>query len=300
MLKQLPEYHDASIVRTRDPEVIAKADIVVDVGAVYDPSTHRYDHHQREFTGTFDDHHKTRLSSAGLVYKHFGRRVIASLTSNAPEATIELIFQKLYDDFIEGIDGIDNGVNEYPAEVKANYKVMTDLGARVGWLNPAWNETGIDLDARFTEAMAITGHDFSHFVNYFSKSWLPARTVVESALKERFNVHPSGEIIVLDQFCPWKGHLEGLEKELNIFGTVKYAIFQDSGSSWRVQCMSVSSESFDNRKSLPERWWGKRDADLSTLSGIPGCIFIHATGFIGGAQTKESALRMAIAGLEAK
>lgn len=91
MLKQLPEYADANIVRTRDPAVIAKADIVVDVGAVYDPETHRYDHHQREFTGTFDDKHKIRLSSAGLVYKHFGRRVLNTLYTGQPEATIELV-----------------------------------------------------------------------------------------------------------------------------------------------------------------------------------------------------------------
>lgn len=91
MLKQLPEYKDANIVRTRDPAVIAKADIVVDVGAVYDADTHRYDHHQREFTGTFDDKHKIRLSSAGLVYKHFGRRVLNALFAEQSEATTELV-----------------------------------------------------------------------------------------------------------------------------------------------------------------------------------------------------------------
>jgi len=210
------------------------------------------------------------------------------------------LYQKLYNDFIEGIDGIDNGVNEYPADVKSNYKVMTDLGARVGWLNPAWNETGVDLDARFSQAMAMTGVDFTQFVQYNAKAWLPAREVVEEAIKKRFEVHPSGEVIVLSTFCPWKSHLSDLEEEQHITGVIKYAVFQDSSASWRVQCMSVSPDSFDNRKSLPEPWWGKRDADLSNISGIPGCIFIHATGFIGGAQTKDSALKLAFAGLEAK
>ena len=37
LLRQTDEYKDASIVRTRDPEIIDKGDIVVDVGAVYDP-----------------------------------------------------------------------------------------------------------------------------------------------------------------------------------------------------------------------------------------------------------------------
>jgi uncharacterized UPF0160 family protein len=46
-------------------------DIVVDVGGVYSPEKHRYDHHQRGFTEVFGfgGFEKTKLSSAGLVYK---------------------------------------------------------------------------------------------------------------------------------------------------------------------------------------------------------------------------------------
>ena len=47
MLRKLPEFSDANIVRTRNQEVLETCDIVVDVGGVYDPSKHRYDHHQR-------------------------------------------------------------------------------------------------------------------------------------------------------------------------------------------------------------------------------------------------------------
>ena len=47
LLKMLPEYKDAEIVRTRNPQLLAKCDIVVDVGGVYDAAKHRYDHHQR-------------------------------------------------------------------------------------------------------------------------------------------------------------------------------------------------------------------------------------------------------------
>lgn len=47
MLRQIPEYAQAKVVRTRDSETLDKCDIVVDVGGVYDHSTMRYDHHQR-------------------------------------------------------------------------------------------------------------------------------------------------------------------------------------------------------------------------------------------------------------
>lgn len=42
-----------------------------------------------------------------------------------------------------------------------------------------------------------------------------------------------------------------------------------------------------------------RDQDLSDLAGIKGCVFCHSTGFIGGNDTKEGALEMALKSLNA-
>lgn len=46
-----------------------------------------------------------------------------------------------FQEFIEAIDGVDNGVQQYPADMKPKYRMRTDLSARVGWLNPAWNQS---------------------------------------------------------------------------------------------------------------------------------------------------------------
>lgn len=43
-------------------------------------------------------------------------------------------------EFIEAIDGIDNGISQYPADSVARYTNRTDLSTRVSWLNPSWNE----------------------------------------------------------------------------------------------------------------------------------------------------------------
>lgn len=47
------------------------------------------------------------------------------------------------------------------------------------------------------------------------------------------------------------------------------------------------------RLGLLEEWRGIRDEALSKISGLPGCIFVHASGFIGGHYTMEGALAMA-------
>lgn len=53
-----------------------------------------------------------------------------------------------------------------------------------------------------------------------------------------------------------------------------------------------------HRLPLPEAWRGLRDEALSELAGIPGCVFVHASGFIGGNRTREGALEMARRALE--
>ncbi|PWY98396.1 Ni-binding urease accessory protein [Testicularia cyperi] len=299
LLRKLPRFASAPLTRTRDAATIDSGSIVVDVGATYDPAGHRYDHHQRGFEEVFDANHSTKLSSAGLVWKHFGKEILAThlgLTTAAQsndQAIIDLLYLKLYDDFVEAIDGIDNGISQYPSDLKPKYKSRTDLSARVGYLNPSWNEQSdnAQLDARFETASAMAGKEFFERLDYTFKSWLPARQIVVDALNRR--THP--QLLVFDEFASWKDHLFTLEKDLAIAPTERpiYVVYPDESGKWRVQAVPVSPESFVSRKALPEPWRGIRDQALSDLTGIPGCIFVHQSGFIGGNATREGALKMA-------
>ena len=58
-------------------------DVLIDVGGEYDPGACRYDHHQRGFEETFGHGFTTKLSSAGLVYKHYGLEIVAGAASNS-------------------------------------------------------------------------------------------------------------------------------------------------------------------------------------------------------------------------
>lgn len=97
----------------------------------------------------------------------------------------------------------------------------------------------------------------------------------------------------MDNFCPWKEHLYSIEKDASKQGEIKFVLFQDSSSKWRISTVSVTSTSFEFRLGLPEKWRGIRDEELSELTGVPGCIFVHAAGFIGGANTKDAVLQLA-------
>ncbi|OMJ16383.1 UPF0160 protein [Smittium culicis] len=308
MIQLLPEYKASSIIRTRDPNELEKCDIVVDVGGVYDHDSKRYDHHQRSFNETFSPDFKTRLSSAGLIYKHYGKRVIDIVAEGkASPQDIDLLYIKLYKTLIEGFDGVDNGIEQYPADIEPLYENSTSIFNMVKGLNPWWNESDQNYNQRFTKAMDLVGNCLVDKIKYYAHSWLPAREIVLKAYNSRFDVDKSGLIMILDQFCPWESHLFDIEElaendpeafpEINknsaFTSKPLYIIFQDTNGSYRVRAISKKQGSFENRKPLPEQWRGYRDDDLSERSKVKDCIFVHASGFIGGNKTIDGAIEMA-------
>ena len=300
LLTKLPALADAELVRTRDPAEIAKGTVVVDVGAEYRPSAHRYDHHQRGFFETFDAEHKTKLSSAGLVWKHFGKDILAAHMQCADsDERIPTLYRKMYDDFVEAIDGHDNGIPLYPGiSDPPAYRSRTDLSSRISFMNPPWNETWDDADllARFRRASKLAGTEFFERVDDAVESWLPARQLVVDALRARTSFEgadPAGRIVLFERAVVWKSHIFELEEELGITEKPLYVVYPDEANKWRVQAVPVNPESFESRRALPEAWRGIRDEQLSELSGIPQCVFVHQSGFIGGNHTREGALRMA-------
>jgi len=217
-----------------------------------------------------------------------------SLDTSSPE--VNVVYLTLYRNFMEAIDAIDNGVNQWDGDAPPKYLNNTHLSARVGNLNPSWNEDSSDatLAAGFQAAVALTGSEFTSALNYLAKSWLPARALVLADLQGCKEIHPTGEIMKLNSYCPWKEHLYQLEVELGITGQVKYVLYEDEREKkWRIQAVGTAPGSFESRKALPVPWRGLRDADLSGASGIPGGVFVHASGFIGGNDTYEGALEMA-------
>lgn len=157
MLLYTKEYANAVIVRTRNQEVLDQLDIVCDVGGVFDKSKNRFDHHQRSFNMSWTDEEnlpidetlaeqpfKIKLSSAGLIYKYYGKEVLMTIlaevfpdvSSEFSESDIEKIYQKIYKNLILEVDALDNGVKVAKEE---RYWISTNLGMRVSRFNKAWN-----------------------------------------------------------------------------------------------------------------------------------------------------------------
>ena len=108
--------------------------------------------------------------------------------TNKTDPKVSVIFDKVYENFVEEVDAIDNGINV--AEGKQRYAISTNLSSRVGYCNPHWNETcsSDEIDQRFQQAMQLAGGEFMQRVKFYSDIWWPARELVEMALNKRFEV----------------------------------------------------------------------------------------------------------------
>lgn len=324
LLRLLPSYHDASLVRTRDPNKLAACHTVVDVGGEYDSAINRYDHHQRTFNTTFPSH-ATKLSSAGLVYMHFGRAIIAQRTG-LPESDpdVSLLYEKLYTDFVEAFDANDNGIELYDkGQLNGASKRFKEWGVTLASLVSDLNQpvddpllpplipaTSLDItenpqaaeDARFLQASALVGTSFVRKLALAHANWLPARATVLEAYKARLETDASGRVITLPLGgLPWKEHLYRIESDNPDNPSILYVLYPESeekDAKWRIQAVSVSESSFESRRALREEWRGLRDAELSEKAGIPDCVFCHASGFTGGNLTKEGVLQMARKSIE--
>ena len=315
MLKTLPEYQPSTLLRTRDSEKLSTCHTVVDVGGEYEPARHRYDHHQRTFSTTFPAR-STKLSSAGLVYLHFGKPIIALNTGlNIDSEEVNVLWKKIYEEFIEALDAHDNGISAYdPADTRNIQKRFNDtgigLGSLVGDLNWRYEEEDVGLrpdqaqeaeDERFLTASSLMGTTFLRKLRYNHRAWLPARKLVRATYFARTEYDSEGRIMVFARGCPWKDHLFTIEAEHPDEEKVLFVLYPESeheSSKWRIQAVSEGPGSFVNRKSLPKSWCGVRDEELSGIAGIHGCVFAHAAGFIGGNDTRHGALEMAMKAIE--
>ncbi len=254
---------------------------------------------------------------------------------------VELLWEKLYTDFIEALDAQDNGISIYdPAETKNLEKRFYDgglsLGSLVSDLNNSYSDNEEDEeeeekttpsasdapkkpelkkertpaqrqaaeDGRFGQASELMGTTFLRKLTHYHRSWLPARKVIAKAYNPLLTLpHPLNQILALPQPLPWKDHLSTLESaQQPSQPPVLYVVYAESSerdAKWRVQATPVSSDGFESKKALPERWRGLRDDVLDGVTGVPGGVFVHASGFIGGNKTKAGALEMAKRAVEA-
>jgi len=83
-----------------------------------------------------------KLSSAGLIYKHYGREVITNAVKEnwgqeLSKDILDKVHSNLYNKLIVEVDANDNGIAEAD---RMRFKSRTGLADRIARYNPRWGD----------------------------------------------------------------------------------------------------------------------------------------------------------------
>ncbi|MDO9189364.1 MAG: MYG1 family protein [Sulfurimicrobium sp.] len=259
-----------TILRTRDQAQLDAADIVFDVGRVYDPATCRFDHHQLEYKEARGN--GIPFSSFGLIWRELG----TTLCGSAAAAS------RVDRWMVQGVDAVDCGIT---LSKEIPLVTMMSISSAIGGFNPGWQDD-TSPEAR--------NQAFEQAV-----SW--AKTILQNTIRDAMGMEAAravvaqgvlletGQILVLDNDVPWKEVVLGSPSHEQLL----YVVSPDTQTKWHVHTVPEHAGSFRNRKSLPASWAGLDGEELDEVIGMAGCVFCHRARFVAGHRTKDGATEMA-------
>jgi len=256
-------YPSFQLIRTRDLELIGKADIVLDVGGEYDPDAGRFDHHQRGGAGEREN--GIPYSSFGLIWKKYGLEICQGNQDVANSVDSGLV---------STIDAVDCG------HVEGVSKGIS-LSHTISVFNPTWQEES-HFDTCFDEAVTFASRVLARFIAA-SNGGISAKEIVAKAVENA----EDPRVIVLKQYTPWKTTVHRLSDK------ALFVVYPSGSGPWRIQTVPVELGSFEDRKSLPKPWAGLSDQALKDVTGLDDAMFCHNGLFIAGAGSFESIMKMA-------
>jgi uncharacterized UPF0160 family protein len=255
------------MIRTRDEAEIELADIVFDVGGIYDESKNRFDHHQVGGAGKRNG--GIEYASFGLVWKKFGEELAGSKEAQ------EFLDQKL----AAPIDAFDNGfdlVTNKFSNISPYY-----LQHIIFTMHPTWREEQ-NHDEIFKKAVEFAKEVLKREIIQTKDSQL-----AEKEIKAIYEQTKDKRIIVLDQNYPAQYVLHDFPEPLFIIYP------RSTNNYWGVKTVRTDPKTFNNRKNLPSTWAGLRDEELQNITGVPDAVFCHKALFLVVAKTREGAIKLA-------
>ncbi len=258
------------VVRTRDPDAVARADVRVDVGFRDDASTGDFDHHQRGFDSAREN--GVRYASFGLVWREFGARIC-----DGDQAVADAVDETL----VQPVDANDTG-QQLTQGLIAGVRPMT-VNAIIGGFNARWDET-LSADEereRFDAAVALAEGILAREVASAASARRSQRIVLEA-----ISAAPDPRVVELPINAPWK---QVLVPEAADALFVIYPKRQGFG----LEAVPRELGSFENRRDLPATWGGLEGGDLVAATGVEEALFCHAKRFLAVARSRDGIKRLA-------
>jgi uncharacterized UPF0160 family protein len=264
------------LVRTRDRDLIAGADLRIDVGFRDDPATGDFDHHQRSFDRARPN--GVRYASFGLVWREYGARVCGGdeQVAAAVDATL-----------VQSVDAADSG--QRLAELIIDDVHPMTVGGVIGGLNGRWDETltPVEERVRFDQALELARGVLAREVAAVASAHRAVRIV-----EEAITAAEDPRLVELPVNAPWKRVLVPAAPEA-LF--VVYPKRQGFG----LEGVPKDLGTFELRRKLPADWAGLEGEELVAATGVEDAVFCHLKRFLVVARSRAGIERLAALALAA-
>lgn len=262
------------IVRSRDINELNKCDVLVDIG------NGKFDHHQ--IGGNGKRNNGIPYSSAGLVWKSFGKEIIHTLaktnpTISANNTEIDIIFEKIDKEIVQTIDCIDNGIPTASTVfdyINSFLPIWTGETVASECYNKAFNEV-INVTIEILVKIIIKTIE-----EYFTFAYISNQ---HSLTNSRILEIPA-------QSYPWLNAVLEINATVNI--KIDFVIFKYPSGGWAAQSVPPDADhKFDKRIPFPKSWAG-HTTKLPEISGVEDATFCHNNLFFIRAKSYESIIKM--------
>ncbi|MEK7634814.1 MAG: MYG1 family protein [Patescibacteria group bacterium] len=256
------------IIRTRDQEVIGKADMVVDVGNIYNPDENKFDHHQKGGAGKREN--GIPYASFGTVWKKYGAGICGSGE----------IADRVEKNLVIPVDAMDNGVNI--SKVNELNVIEHRTSDMICNFNPTWQENKLSADKQFAKAM-----NFAKEILLREIAWAKALILGKKETERIIEKQNNPEILILESNVDWHEAVSENKK-------IKFVIYPRIDKYWSIQVAKDNLKDYNSdRIKFPKDWWGQRDEALISVSGVKEAVFCADKGWFAVAKTKKGAIEMA-------
>jgi uncharacterized UPF0160 family protein len=236
-----------TLTRSRDENIFLQADMIFDVGGIFDPQQCKFDHHQHDYTGPF--------SSAGMLLEWLLRSKKIS----------KGLYEHLKVELVDFVDDVDNG-RVKPQKGQPDFTTMIDC----------YNEGCSSLeqyDIAFQKAsnMAIDIVE-SLCLRYqtLQRNIQIVQAEMELATKQNRN------FLFFSNYVSWKDAYFSITPN----HSSDFVIYPSLQGNWTTVAIPPNLNSFDQKRSLPEHWAGYMGDEIIQITGRQTAIFCHKNRFI--------------------
>jgi len=266
-------YPDLEIVRSRAENAYKKAEIIVDVGHVYDPDNLIFDHHQRSFSLKRES--GIPYASFGLVWKKYGKLLCKS---TEPSEYIDSVI-------VQAVDADDNGIEIFETTFDGiKSQTLSDI---IESFVPRYVNDDDRVQKGFDHALKFATSYMKRQIKLAIELFEVALPNIRVAIKDA----KDPRILIFHKFDKTWLNFISRESEEALF-----AIFPTHRKTWAIRCIPQKGKKFEYCKLLPAEWGG-RQRDFAEISGVRDALYCHNGCFLAEADSLEGAEKLAIIAL---